>query len=101
MKKTEGKRFKTVSEFGHSLGLSDLDMELIRQKKRLIEKLRKARIRKRLSQAQLATMVASKQPAIARMESGQVSEVSMDFIMRVALALNVSVTIRPAVEDAA
>ena len=94
MKKTEGKRFKSVAEFGQSLGLSDLDMELIRQKKRLIEKLRKARIQKRLSQAQLAAVVGSKQPAIARMESGQVSEVSMDFLLRVALALNVSVTIR-------
>ena len=94
MKKTEGKRFKTASEFGRSLGLSELDMELIRQKKRLIEKLHKARIQKRLTQAQLAILVASKQPAIARMESGQVSEVSMDFLLRVALALNVSVTIR-------
>ncbi len=95
MKKAEGKRFKSVAEFGHSLGLSDLDMELIRQKKRLIEKLRKARIQKRLSQAQLAAMVGSKQPAIARMESGQVSEVSMDFLLRVALVLNIPVTIRP------
>ena len=95
MKKTEGKRFKSVTEFGHSLGLSDLDMELIRQKKRLIEKLRKARIQKRLSQSQLAAMVGSKQPAIARMESGQVSEVSMDFLLRVALVLNIAVTIRP------
>ena len=100
MKKIEGKRFKTVSEFGHALGLSDLDMELVRQKKRVIEKLRKARIKKKISQVQLATMVASKQPAIARMESGQVSEVSMDFLLRVALALNVPVTIRP-YEDAA
>ena len=94
MKKTEGKRFKTASEFGHSLGLSELDMELIRQKKRLIEKLRRARVQKRLSQAQLALLVGSKQPAIARMESGQVSEVSMDFLLRVALALNIPVTIR-------
>ena len=100
MKKTEGKRFKSASEFGHSLGLSDLDMELIRQKKRVIEKLHKARVKKKISQAQLAAMVGSKQPAIARMESGQVSEVSMDFLLRVALALNISVTIRP-YEDAA
>jgi DNA-binding Xre family transcriptional regulator len=92
--KIKGKRFKTVSEFGQSLGLSELDMELIRQKKKLIEKLRKVRLNKRFSQTQLAALVGSKQPAIARMESGQVSEISMDFLLRVALALNVRVTIR-------
>ena len=95
MSPTSIKRFKSVAEFGHSLGRSDLDMELIRPEKRLIEKLRKTRIQKCLSQAQLAAMVGSKQPAIARMESGRVSEVSMDFLLRVALVLDIPVTIRP------
>ncbi|MCC7405533.1 MAG: helix-turn-helix transcriptional regulator [Bdellovibrionales bacterium] len=70
-------------------------MELIRQKKKLIAKLRKARERQGLSQAVLAEMVSSKQPAIARMESGQVSQVSLDFLCKVALALEVPFTIRP------
>jgi transcriptional regulator with XRE-family HTH domain len=39
-------------------------------------------------------MVANKQSAIARMESGQVSEVSLDFLCKIALALDVPVTIR-------
>lgn len=98
--KTKVTRYKTAKEFGASIGLSDLEMELILQKKRLIEKLRATRIRKAVSQAKLAELVGSKQPAIARMESGQVSEVSMDFLVKVALALGVSVSIRSANEAA-
>lgn len=93
--KAKVEKFKSAEEFGKSLGLSKIEMELIRQKKKLIEKLRKARELKGLSQAELAHMVSSKQPAIARMESGQVSEVSLDFLCKVAMALEVSVTIRP------
>ena len=77
------------------MGLSDLDMEMIRQKKALIEKLKTARSRKGLSQAAVAKQVGSLQPAIARMEAGQVSQVSMDFLLKVALALGISVTIHP------
>lgn len=93
--KAKVEKFKSAEEFGKSLGLSKIEMELIRQKKKLIEKLRKARELRGLSQAELAHMVSSKQPAIARMESGQVSEVSLDFLCKVAMALEVSVTIRP------
>lgn len=95
MTKAKVERFKSASDFGRALGLSDLEMELIRQKKRLIEKLKEARIKRGMSQAALAEMVGSKQPAIARMESGQISEVSMDFLTKVALVLEVSITIRP------
>jgi ribosome-binding protein aMBF1 (putative translation factor) len=98
--KSKSEKFKTVGEFGRSLGLSDLEMELIRQKKRLIEKLKDARIKEGISQASLAEQVGSKQPAIARMESGQVSEVSMDFLTKVALTLEVQITIRPSREAA-
>jgi ribosome-binding protein aMBF1 (putative translation factor) len=93
--KAKVEKYKSSSEFGRSLGLSDIEMELIRHKKRLIEKLRKVREQKGLSQAELAAMVDSKQPAIARMESGQVSEVSLDFLCKVALTLEVSITIKP------
>ncbi|OFZ80616.1 MAG: hypothetical protein A2583_10915 [Bdellovibrionales bacterium RIFOXYD1_FULL_53_11] len=75
-------------------------MELIRQKKRLIEKLRSNRIKKGLSQADVAGLIGSQQPTIARMESGQVSEVSMDFLLKVALALEMPVTIKT-LEEAA
>jgi predicted XRE-type DNA-binding protein len=87
-------RFKSAKEFGKAIGLSEIEMDLIRQKKRLIEKLKNAREKQGLTQAQVAKKVGSKQPAIARMESGQVSEVSMDFLCKVALALGVSVTIK-------
>ena len=98
--KAKNERFKNARDFGRALGLSDLEMELIRQKKRLIEKLKDARIKKGISQAALAEQVGSKQPAIARMESGQVSEVSMDFLTKVALTLAVPITIRPIGEAA-
>jgi ribosome-binding protein aMBF1 (putative translation factor) len=88
-------KYKTANEFGKFLGLSEIEMELIRQKKRIIEKLKRARERKGISQVQLAEMVASKQPSIARMESGQVSEVSLDFLCKIALALEVSFIVKP------
>jgi len=92
--KTKNERFKTADDFGKSLGLSKIEMELIRQKKKIIEKLKKAREQSSLSQTELAEIISSKQPAIARMESGQVSEVSLDFLCKIALALDVSVTIK-------
>lgn len=88
------KKYKSAHEFGNSLGLSKLEMELILQKKRLIEKLRKVREQKGISQAALANLVSSKQPAIARMESGRVSEVSLDFLCKIAMVLEVTVTIK-------
>ena len=93
MKKTN--RYKTSEEFGKSLGLNYFDIEMIHQKKKLIEKLKSARLKKGLSQIDLAKMVESKQPAIARMEAGQVSQVSMDFLIKVAMVLKISVIIRP------
>lgn len=93
--KAKLEKYKNADELGKALGLSALEMELIRQKKKLIEKLRKARERQGFSQAELADMVSSKQPAIARMESGQVSEVSLDFLCKVAMVLEISFTIKP------
>lgn len=93
-------RFKSVKEFGAALGLSEIEMELIQQKKKLIERLKETRIKKGLSQARLASLVGSKQPAIARMESGQVSEISMDFLLKVSLVLEISVTFKPSLKAA-
>lgn len=88
------KRYKSSDEFGRSLGLNKLEMELIRQKKQIIEKLKKTRAQKNISQKSLAELVGSRQPAIARMESGQIAEVSLDFLCKIALALEVSITIK-------
>ena len=88
--------FKTAQDFGAAFGLSGLEMQMIRQKKKLIERLKETRLKKGLSQAKVATLIGSTQPAIARMESGQVSEISMDFLIKISLALEISVTFKPA-----
>ncbi|MEK6556644.1 MAG: helix-turn-helix transcriptional regulator [Bdellovibrionota bacterium] len=85
--------YKNAYDMGRALGLTDFEMQIITQKKRIIEKLRAVREKQGISQALLAKMVASQQPAIARMESGLVTEVSLDFLCKVALALGVTVTI--------
>ena len=87
--------FKTVDEFGASFGLSALDMELLRQKKCAIARLKKIREDQEITQTQLAKLVGTKQPAIARMEAGDVGGISLDFISKIAMVLGVVVTIRP------
>jgi DNA-binding XRE family transcriptional regulator len=94
MKKSDLIRYKDVDEFGKSLGLSHVDMELIRYKKELIEKLKERRKKLRMSQAELAKKIGSQQPAIARMEAGLVGQVSMDFLVKIALTLGVPFTIK-------
>jgi DNA-binding XRE family transcriptional regulator len=89
-------RYKSSREFGKALGLSQIEMELIQQKKTLIEKLKLARKSMKISQVQLAALIGSRQPAIARMESGLVSEVSLDFLAKVAIALDISFTFKKA-----
>jgi ribosome-binding protein aMBF1 (putative translation factor) len=86
-------RYKNATAFGKALGLSEIDMQLSQEKTKLIKKLKEARESKGMSQASLAKILKSQQPAIARMESGLVSQVSMDFLLRVALVLGVSVSI--------
>jgi predicted transcriptional regulator len=46
------------------------------------------RIRKRLTQKQLAQQIGTSQPAIARIESGSYRNVSLSFLRRVAEALD-------------
>ena len=87
--------YKNSKDFAKAMGLSEVEIDLVREKKKLIEKLKTKRKKENLTQADVAKLVGSKQPAIARMESGQVSEVSMDFLTKVALSLDMSFTIRP------
>jgi DNA-binding XRE family transcriptional regulator len=94
MKKNDLIRYKDIEEFGKSLGLSQVDIELIRYKKALIEKLKDRRKKLRMSQAELARKIGSQQPAIARMEAGLVGQVSMDFLVKIALTLRVAVRIK-------
>lgn len=82
-------------EFGSAIGLSALDKEVVRQKNRSIDYLKEARLKKGVSQEELAKRLGTKQPAIARMEAGYVGDVSFDFLIRVAIALRVPLEIIP------
>ncbi len=88
-------KFLNLGEFGSAMGLNGLEKELVRQKNRIIDYLKEIRIQKKISQAVLAHQVGTKQPSIARMEAGQVGEVSFDFLIRVAVALGVSLELVP------
>jgi len=94
-------KFKSVRGFGKAMGLSNVEMNLIQQKKELIKKLKDKRLKLNISQTELANMIETKQPAIARMESGLISEVSMDFLLKIAILLDMSVTIKPTIKIAA
>ena len=94
-------KFKSSRELGKFLGLKDIEKDLILQKKKLIETLKNKRLQLKISQTELARMAGTKQPAIARMESGLVSDVSMDFLLKIAMVLDMSVTIKPKTKIAA
>ena len=93
--KTKVERFKSADDLGKALGLSEVDLALMHAKKRAIARLYKAREAAGLTQAELAKLVGTKQPAIARMEAGVLSEVSFDFLVKIAWALRVTLTLRP------
>ena len=84
-----------LEEFGAAIGLSALDKEVVRQKNRIIDVLKAARLKLKLSQVALAKRLGTKQPAIARMEAGHVGEISFDFLVRVALAFGVGLELLP------
>ncbi len=92
--------YESIDDLGEALGLSKAEIALIREKKRAITKLKIARERKNLTQAKVAKLVGTKQPAIARMEAGLVNEVSLDFLFKVAWMLNVKLAINSTAEAA-
>lgn len=87
------KIFLSLGEFGSAIGLNQLEKELIHQKNRMIDHLKDVRTKRGMTQAELARKVGTMQPAIARMEAGQVGDVSFDFLIRVALALGISMEV--------
>ena len=86
--------YKNAEEFAKDMGISEIEMALLREKVRIVTKLTAKRMDAGISQAQLARMLGTKQPAIARMESGQISQVSMDFLTKVAMVLDVSFNVK-------
>jgi len=81
--------FLKLEEFGTAIGLSKLDKEIIRQKNFIIDYLKNVRLKKGLSQLDVAKRLNTHQPAIARMETGQVGDISFDFLVRVALVMGI------------
>ncbi len=92
--KNKLERYSSIDDLGKALGVSKPDVALMRAKKIAIAKLRKAREEQNLTQAQVAKIVGTKQPAVARMEAGLVSDVSFDFLFKVAWTLGVTLTLK-------
>lgn len=82
----KGWRFGSADEL---LGLSPEESAYIELKLDLSEKLRQKRIRKKLTQGDLAQLISSSQSRVAKMEAGDPS-VSVDLLVRSLLALGVS-----------
>ena len=95
MKKKSVIIYRTAAEFAKDMGISEIEMALLREKKRIVKKLTAKRIEAGISQAALARVIGTKQPAISRMESGQISHVSMDFLAKVAMVLDASFNVKP------
>lgn len=87
--------YLSLDEFGKRIGLSQVDMEVIKLKIKLIAILKEARVKSKISQAELAKRMGTKQPAIARMEAGDVGDISLDYLVRIALMLRVPLEIHP------
>ena len=76
----------SVADF---LDLSAEESAYIEMKLALCEKLKSKRVRKRLTQAQLAKAIESSQSRVAKMEAGDPT-VSIDLLVKSLLALGVS-----------
>jgi predicted XRE-type DNA-binding protein len=82
-----GWKTATVQEF---LNLSDEDMAVIEVKVALAKRLREQRTRAGLSQVELAKIVRSSQPRVAKMEGADQS-VSIDLLVKALVKTGVSV----------
>ena len=67
-------------------------LEILRLRLSLIEQIVKKRLKKGLTQKQLAQKIGTKQSAIARLESGN-ANLSIDFLVKIAKALDSEVKI--------
>jgi DNA-binding XRE family transcriptional regulator len=82
-----GWKFGTAAEF---LSLSPVESAYIEVRMKLAADLRARRLRRKLTQGQLAALIGSSQSRVAKMESGNPS-VSLDLLVRALLALGASV----------
>ncbi len=79
----------TVGSAAEFLDLSAEESAYLEMKLALSEKLKESRIRKRLTQEQLADALESSQSRIAKMEAGD-RTVSLDLLVKSLLAIGVS-----------
>ena len=85
----ESAGWKTVTVQGF-LGLSDDDMAIIEVKVALAKRLRAQRMRAGLSQVEVAKIVRSSQPRVAKMEAAD-KAVSIDLLVKALVKTGVSV----------
>ena len=85
-RRRKGWKVGTVAEF---LDLSAEEAAYIEMKLALSEKLKERRLRKKLTQAQLAKAIDSSQSRVAKMEAGDPT-VSLDLLVKSLLALGVT-----------
>jgi ribosome-binding protein aMBF1 (putative translation factor) len=84
-KRLESKGWK-VGSTKEFLGLSSQEEAYIEIKLRLAETLRNQRLRRQMTQSDLAKAIKSSQSRVAKMEAGE-SSVSLDLLVRTLLAL--------------
>jgi DNA-binding XRE family transcriptional regulator len=93
MEQTKRKRLEkkgwSIGDAKDFLGLTDEEAAYIEVKLAFSRKLRERRTKKKLTQAQLASMIRSSQSRVAKMEAGDPS-VSIDLLIRSLLALGAS-----------
>ncbi len=87
-KRLEAKGWK-VGSAKDFLGLSSQEEAYLEIKLRLAEGLRSQRLRRRMTQAEIAKAINSSQSRVAKMEAGERS-VSLDLLVRSLLALGTS-----------
>ena len=81
-----GRKVDSGADFFH---LSPDELAFIEMKMDLARNIRSKRLRRKLTQSQLARLIDSSQSRVAKMESADLS-VSMDLLIRVLLALGAS-----------
>jgi DNA-binding XRE family transcriptional regulator len=93
MKRTKRSRLEAagwkVGSVRQFLGLSDEEEAFLDLKLALARSLRERRVRKGLTQAQLAELIESSQSRVAKMEAGD-RTVSLDLLVRSLLAMGTS-----------
>jgi predicted XRE-type DNA-binding protein len=87
-KRLEAKGWK-VGSTREFLGLSEQEESYVEIKLRLAESLRNQRMKRRMTQADVAKAIKSSQSRVAKMEAGERS-VSLDLLVRTLLALGAS-----------